>query len=53
MLKKATLVLNKPIYAGLSVLDLSKLHMYEFHYDDIKAKYGNRAKLPFTDTRFR
>ena len=50
MLKKGTLVLNKPIYAGLSVLDLSKLHMYQFHYDDIKKKYGGKAKLLFTDT---
>ena len=50
MLKKATLVLNKPIYAGISVLDLSKLHMYRFHYDDIKTKYGDKAKLLFTDT---
>eukprot|EP01052_Picozoa_sp_SAG31_P037904 SAG31_NODE_4970_length_2827_cov_3.862903_1_plen_213_part_00 len=49
-MKKKTIVLNKPIYAGMCILDLSKLHMYRFHYDFIKPKYGDRAKLLFTDT---
>ena len=31
--------MNKPVYLGLCVLDLSKIVMYEFHYDYIKSKY--------------
>lgn len=48
--KKKLLVLNKAIYAGMSILDLSKLHMFGFHFDVIKPRYGEKAKLLFTDT---
>ena len=41
---------NRPSYAGMCILDLSKLHMYRFHYDKIIDQYGYDAKLLFTDT---
>ena len=44
------LELNKPVYVGFSVLDLSKLLMYEFHYDKMLRLYGNNINLCFTDT---
>ena len=42
--------LNKPIYVGMSVLDLSKHTMYDFYYNHLKKLYGNRVSLLLTDT---
>ena len=47
---KQKLYLNQPIYVGFSILDLSKYHMYNFHYGFIKSIYGSDSKLLFTDT---
>ena len=48
--KILALKLNKPAYIGICILELSKVLMYEFHYDYIKNKYDNKSELLFTDT---
>ena len=47
---KTKLTLNRPIYVGLCVLDLSKLHMYDFWHKNLKKQYGEKIKLLYTDT---
>ena len=44
-MKKTKLKMNKPVYLGLSILEISKTMMYEFWYDYIKLKYGDNVKL--------
>ena len=49
-MKKTSLTMNKPVYLGMCILELSKIIMFDFHYQYIKPKYGDKAKLLFTDT---
>ena len=49
-MQKTEVYFNKPVYTGQAVLDLSKTLMFDFHYNYIKPKYGNKAELLFTDT---
>jgi hypothetical protein len=50
-LMKPRCLINRPFYVGFAVLELSKLHMYKFHYDFVKQRWpGERSQLLFTDT---
>ena len=49
-MKKIRVKMNKPVYLGLSVLEISKTLMYEFCYDYIKSKYQQNAELCYMDT---
>ena len=47
---KIKITVNKPVYLGQAILDLSKIKMYEFHYDYMIPKYGDKLKLCYMDT---
>ena len=49
-MKKTKVKMNKPIYLGLSILEISKILMYEFWYDYMKPKYNDDVKLCYMDT---
>ena len=49
-MKKVKVKMIKPIYLGLSILEISKIIMYEFWYDYMKKKYGDMVKLCYMDT---
>ena len=44
-MRKTEIIINKPVYLGLSILELSKISMYEFWYDYVRSKYGEITKL--------
>ena len=50
MKRKAIVKIDKPIAIGMCILDLSKLWMYDYHYNTIKKQYNDKASLLFTDT---
>ena len=49
-MKKTRIKMNKPLNLGMSILDISKILMYEFWYNCIIPKYGEKPKLCYTDT---
>ena len=49
-MEKIEILMNKPVYLGLSILELSKILMYEFWHDNLKPKYVKKAKLCYMDT---
>ena len=48
--QKPKIIVDRPIYLGFCILELSKITMYKFHYEEIVSKYRSRAKLAYTDT---
>ena len=49
-MRKTQILMNKPVYLGLSILYLSKTVMYEFWYDYVKPEYGEFVKLCYMNT---
>ena len=49
-MKRTRMFMNKPVYLGLSILEISKIVMYEFWYDYMKSKYREKVKLYYMDT---
>ena len=49
-MKKVKVKMNKPIYLGLPILEISKIIIYKFWYNYMKRKYGDMVKLCYTDT---
>ena len=47
---KTEIKMNKPVYLGQAILDLSKTLMCEFHYDYMRPRYGSKLNLCFMDT---
>ena len=49
-IRKTQILMNKPVYLGLAILDLSKTVMYELWYNYVKRKYGENVKFCYMDT---
>ena len=49
-MRKTEITMNKPVYLGQAILDISKTLMYDFYYGYIKSKFGNKVKLAYMDT---
>ncbi|KAL9954681.1 hypothetical protein ACROYT_G042247 [Oculina patagonica] len=49
-MRKSRLFLNKPVYTGMTILDVSKICMYDFYYNHLKKEYGPKCELLYTDT---
>ena len=49
-MRRTQIFMNKPVYLGLSILELSKIVLYEFWHDKVKLKYGEKSKLCNIDT---
>ena len=47
---KDHILMNRPVYTGMCVLDLSKTLMYDFYYNHLEPKYGSKCQLLYTDT---
>lgn len=51
-MKKTKIIFNKPIYVGMSTLDISKIYMYDFYYNVMKKQYHDKVSLLYTVTDF-
>ena len=49
-IEKTPMIRTKPVYSGLTILEISKKVLFQFWYDYVKPKYGERAKLSYRDT---
>ena len=49
-MRKSRLLLNKPVYTGMTILEKSKILMYDFFYNHLKKQYGEKCELLYTDT---
>ena len=49
-MRKEKVLFNKPVHVGMTILDNSKILMYDFYYNNLKKKYGPKGNLLYTDT---